>query len=190
MQERLSARVFFDCLDNPFLPDFYKEKPGAAFKTQMYFLIARFQQQLAMSPILKTDPLVVCDYLFVRDKIFAYLNLDDNEILIYDKYFEALRPLAPTPDAVVYLQAPKEVLFERLSRRNLDFEARISDAYVQELIRAYDHFFYHYKDSPVLIVNTAEIDFAEKQEDLQPLLRRITGESIRGVTYYHPIRRK
>jgi len=190
MQEKVSARVFLDFFDNPFLADFYRERPGAAFKTQLYFLITRYQQQQDIKSTLDTEPLVVSDYLFAKDKIFAYLNLDDSEILIYDRYFEALRALAAVPDLVVYLQAPKEVLFERVSRRNVDFEAKISDAYVEELIKAFDHFFYHYKDSPLLIVNTAEIDFVHNPEDLKALLRRITRGGVRGVEYYHPTRRK
>jgi len=190
MQEKLSAKVFFDRFDNPFLPDFYRDKAGAAFKTQMYFLITRFHQQKELEPALQNEPLVVCDYLFAKDKIFAYLNLDDQEILIYDKFFDTLRPLAPSPGLVVYLQAPKEVLFERVKRRNVDFEAKISDAYVEELIKAYDHYFYHYKESPLLIVNTEKIDFAHNPQDQAALLRRITGDTIRGIQYYHPTRRK
>lgn len=190
MQEKVSATVYIDGSDNPFLADFYGDQPGAAFKSQLYFLISRFQQQRLLQRALETESLVVSDYLFAKDKIFAYLNLDDHEILIYDKYFEALQPWTPDPDLVVYLQAPKEVLFERVRRRNLAYEAKIADAYIEELIKAYDHFFYHYKDSPLLIVNTAEIDFVHNPEDLKALLRRITGDTIRGIEYYHPVRRK
>ncbi len=190
MRDRVAARTWFDEFENPFLADFYQDRPGAAFKAQLYFLITRFGQQKELAAALPKEPLAVTDYLFAKDKIFAYLNLDDQEILIYDKYFEALRPLTPSPDLVVYLQAPKEVLFERLRRRNVPFEAGISEAYVEELIAAYDHFFYHYKDSPLLIVNTGEIDFVQNAEDLKALLRRITGETIRGIEYYHPVRRK
>lgn len=190
MRDRVSATTWFDEFENPFLADFYQDQPGAAFKTQLYFLITRFGQQKALAAALRKEPLVVTDYLFAKDKIFAYLNLDDQEILIYDKYFETLRPLTPNPDLVVYLQAPKEILFERLRRRNVPFEARISEAYLEELIEAYDHFFYHYKDSPLLIVDTSEIDFVQNADDLKALLRRITGEGIRGIEYYHPVRRK
>jgi deoxyguanosine kinase len=190
LQEKASVPVYLDVSDNPFLADFYRDAPGAAFKAQMFFLASRFRQQREIQERLSGEPALVSDYLFARDKIFAYLNLDDQEITIYDKFFEALLALVPNPDLVVYLQAPKEVLFERVRRRSLEFEARISDAYVDELIKAYDHFFYHYKDSPLLIVNTAEIDFVHNPDDLRALLRRITGESIRGIEYYHPVRRK
>jgi deoxyadenosine/deoxycytidine kinase len=128
--------------------------------------------------------------MFAKDKIYAYLNLDDNEIVIYDKYFAALSQYVPAPDLVVYLKAPSAVLLDRVRRRNVDFEAKISEAYVDELIKAYDHFFYHYKDTPLLIVDTAEIDFVEDPDELRALMQRIAGGTMRGVQYYHPTRRK
>jgi len=189
-QEKLSAHTVMDVFDNPFLSDFYRERPQGAFRTQLYFLIARFQQQMALGETAGDASLIVCDYLFAKDKIYAYLNLDDQEILIYDKYFESLKPLVPNPDLVVYLKAPKQVLHDRVRRRNVDFEAEIADDYLEELIKAFDHFFYHYQDSPLLIVNTAEIDFVQNSDDLQALLRRITANKVKGVQYYHPIRKK
>ncbi len=190
LQERLEVEVVLDVGDNPFLAEFYRERPAAAFKTQMYFLASRFQQQTEMVPSTRSKPILVSDYLFARDKIFAYLNLDDQEILIYDRFFAALSKYVPTPDLVVYLKAPLEVLLERLKKRSIDYEAEISDSYVKELIKAYDHFFYHYTESPLLIVNTAEIDFVENEDDLRALIQRIAGGKVRGVQYYHPIRRK
>jgi deoxyadenosine/deoxycytidine kinase len=188
-KELQGAETVFDLFDNPFLDDFYKDRPSAAFRTQMYFLISRFEQQIQLtSP--PAGGLRVCDYLFAKDKIFAYLNLDDSEILIYDRYFAALSRQVPTPDLVVYLQAPREVLVERVGRRNAAFESHISDAYIDELIKAYDHFFYHYDEAPLLIVNTAEIDFVENQADLGALLQRIRTGSFRGVEYYHPVRKR
>lgn len=189
-QDKLAVRTCLDDFDNPFLADFYQDQPNAAFRTQMYFLITRYQQQQELRVSLGEKSLVVCDYIFAKDKIYAYLNLDDQEIQIYDKYFEALSPLVPTPDLVVYLQAPKEVLRDRVRRRNVDFESKIADDYLEALIKAFDHFFYHYKDSPLLIVNTAEIDFVQNSEDLRALMQRITGKVIQGVQYYHPIRKK
>jgi deoxyguanosine kinase len=190
LQQKMGAQILLDDSDNPFLGDFYRDRPSAAFKTQMYFLISRFHQQIALEETRGNNPLLVCDYLFARDKIFAYLNLDDQEIIIYDKYFAALSRYVPAPDSVVYLKAPTEVLLERVRRRNIGFEAKIAETYVDELIKAYDHFFYHYKDTPLLIVDTSEIDFVENKEDLQALLQRIAGGRWHGVEYYHPIRRK
>jgi deoxyguanosine kinase len=190
LQDTMGAQAVFDTNDNPFLDDFYKDRPSAAFRTQMYFLISRFEQQIALPASPNAGAPLVCDYLFAKDKIFAYLNLDDQEILIYDKYFAALSPRVPKPDLAVYLNAPKEVLIERVRRRNVDYESKIAEAYVEELIKAYDHFFYHYQDTPLLIVDTSEIDFVENPHELRALMRRITGGTIRGIQYYHPVRKK
>jgi deoxyguanosine kinase len=184
------AQVILDEFDNPFLEDFYRDRPNAAFRTQMYFLISRFTQQNELIPSLAAKPFLVCDYLFARDKIFAYLSLDDHEILIYDKYFAALSRDLPKPDLVVYLKAPKPVLLDRVRRRNIGFEAKISEQYLDSLIEAYDHFFYHYKEAPLLIVDTSEIDFVENEEDLKALQRRITEGGVRGIQYYHPVRKR
>ncbi len=189
-QQKMGARIVLDDFDNPFLADFYKELPNAAFRAQMYYLAARFQQQLELEAAREGTPLLVCDYLFAKDKIFAYLNLDDQEILIYDKLFASLCRYVPTPDLVVYLKAPIEVLQERVRRRDISFEAKIAESYIDELSKAYDHFFYHYNDTPLLIVDTAEIDFVENADDLRALLAKIAGGGTRGVQYYHPIRRK
>jgi deoxyadenosine/deoxycytidine kinase len=189
-KQLLAAQAVLDIPDNPFLADFYRDRPNAAFRTQMYFLISRFHQQLALEGTIRTTSLLVCDYLFARDKIFAYLNLDDQEILIYDKYFASLSPYVPVPNLVVYLKAPRDVLIERVRRRKVDFEAKISEQYLESLVEAYDHFFYHYKDTPLLIVDTAEIDFVENPGDLKALLQRISGGNIRGIQYYHPVKSK
>ncbi len=187
-KQLLAAQIVLDVPDNPFLSDFYSDRPNAAFRTQMYFLISRFHQQLSLEGTIRTTPLLVCDYLFARDKIFAYLNLDDQEILIYDKYFASLSPYVPVPDLVVYLKAPREVLLERVRRRKADYEAKISAQYLDNLVEAYDHFFYHYKDTPLLMVDTSEIDFVENPDDLKALLHRISADNNRGVEYYHPVR--
>ncbi len=190
LEERLGAATVLDVFENPFLGEFYRDRPHAAFRTQMYFLISRFAQQVGIAEARTEASRLVCDYLFAKDKIYAYLNLDDQELLIYDKYFESLSRLVAQPDLVVYLQAPREVLLDRVRRRNVQFEAKISEGYVDELIKAYDHFFYHYHESPLLIVNTAEIDFVQNPEDLKGLVERIGAGKIRGVQYYHPTRRR
>jgi deoxyguanosine kinase len=184
------TEVLLDEFDNPFLEDFYRDRPNAAFRTQMYFMISRYVQQTEAVPPLRSRPLLVCDYLFARDKIFAYLSLDDQEILIYDRYFAAMSKKVPIPDLVVYLKAPKPILMDRVRRRNVGFEAKISEQYLDSLIEAYDHFFYHYKEAPLLIVDTSEIDFVENAEDLKVLQRRITEGGIRGIQYYHPVRKR
>lgn len=189
-QRDMGAQILLDEFENPFLADFYRDRPSAAFKAQMFFLATRFQQQMDLRKSSGDSALLVCDYLFARDKIFAYLNLDDQEIVAYDRLFAALSPLVPAPELVVYLNAPGEVLLERVRRRNVEFEANISEEYVDELIRAYDHFFFHYTETPLLIVNTAEIDFVQNADDLRALQQRIATGSARGIEYYHPVRKR
>ena len=125
------------------------------------------------------------DYIFEKDKLFANLNLSDDELGIYDRYYKLLRAELPTPDLVIYLQAPVDVLRKRLRRKNVPNERAISDEYMEEVVKAYEHFFFHYSASDLLVVNTAEIDFVEHSEDLQLLLRRVS-EPIKGTQYFLP----
>ncbi len=189
LQAKMGAQVALDVSDNPFLADFYRDRPNSAFRTQMYFLVSRFQRLTGLNE-LPSGGMSVCDFLFAKDKIYAYLNLDDQEIDIYDRFFAALSRYVPAPELVVYLKAPGAVLLERVRRRNVDFEANITEAYIDDLIKAYDHFFYHYDDTPLLIVDAAEIDFVEDPEELRALMQRIAAGATRGVHYYHPTRRK
>ena len=128
----------------------------------------------------------VADYIFEKDKLFACLNLGDAELEVYNRYYELFRQNVPTPDLVIYLQATPEVLKKRLKKKNAPGEKAISDDYLEEVIKAYEHFFFHYTSSDLLIVNTSEIDFVERSEDLQALLRRVS-EPIRGTQYFLPL---
>jgi deoxyguanosine kinase len=126
------------------------------------------------------------DYIFEKDKLFANLNLSDAELNVYDRYYKLLRAELPTPDLVIYLQAPIDVLRKRLRRKNAANERQISDEYMEEVVKAYEHFFFHYSASDLLVVNTADIDFVEHSEDLQVLLRRVS-EPIKGTQYFLPL---
>ena len=184
LADRLHARRVFDPEDNPFLADFYREKPGAAFRAQFYFLIERHRrlmeaQQNDASP-------VVSDFLFEKDKIFAYINLDNEELKLYERYFEVFAQGPKPPDLVIYLQATPEVLRERIARKKSPAEAQISRDYLEEVVRAYDHFFFRYSASDLLVINTSEIDFVEKNADLQQLLRRLQ-EPVKGTQYFLPL---
>src|SRR5664280_2728508 len=128
----------------------------------------------------------VAAYIFEKDKLFACLNLGDAELDVYNRYYELFRQNVPTPDLVIYLQATPEVLKKRLKKKNAPGEKAISDDYLEEVIKAYEHFFFHYTSSDLLIVNTSEIDFVERSEDLQALLRRVS-EPIRGTQYFLPL---
>ena len=185
LAERLHARRVFDCEDNPFLADFYDEKPGAAFRAQMYFLIERHRRLAELH--LDDDPSpVVCDFLFEKDKIFAYINLDNDELKLYERYFEMLAPGLDAPDLVIYLQAKSDVLRKRVSKRADPAETQISPEYVEAVSQAYEHFFFRYSASNLLVVDTSEIDFVERNQDLQELLRRLRLP-VKGTQYFLPL---
>lgn len=184
LADRLHARRVFDPEDNPFLADFYKEKPGSAFRVQFYFLIER-HRRLTDAQKGEAAPLV-SDFLFEKDKIFAYINLDNEELKLYDRYFEMFAAALKPPDLVIYLQATPEVLRERIAKKKSPAEKQISRAYLEEVVRAYEHFFFRYSSSDLLVINTSEIDFVERNADLQQLLRRLQ-EPVTGTQYFLPL---
>ncbi len=186
LAERLEARKILESVENPFLHDFYQDRPGVAFQCQLFFLLNRFrrQQELAQGNLFRQA--VVCDHMFAKDKIFAYLNLNDSELMLYEKLYGLLEEQVPHPDLVIYLQARDEVLMERIRKRERDYEKEISDAYVSELNRAYNYFFFHYNRTPLLVIDTSDIDFVKSQEDLEEILRQIRSMQ-RGVQYYIPL---
>ena len=183
--DRLHARRVFDSEDNPFLADFYKEKPGSAFRAQMYFLIERHRRMSEAQQSGAVMPLV-SDFLFEKDKIFAYINLDNEELKLYERYFEMLAAGLKPPDLVIYLQATPEVLRERIAKKQSPAEKQISRAYLEEVVRAYEHFFFRYSASDLLVINTSEIDFVGRNADLQQLLRRLQ-EPVKGTQYFLPL---
>jgi deoxyadenosine/deoxycytidine kinase len=185
LADRMHARRIFDCEDNPFLASFYKEQRGSAFSAQMYFLWER-QRRLREAAIGDTPGAVVADFLFEKDKVFAYLNLDNEELKLYERYYESFVKELPKPDLVVYLQATPEVLRGRIAKKGAHSESKISPEYLAEVVRAYEHFFFHYTASDLLVVNTSEIDFVERNADLQQLLKRI-HEPVKGTQYFLPL---
>ena len=186
LAEQLHGQLVREPEENPFLSAFYDGEPGAAFQAQFAFLISRFEQLRPLAAARNAQKIVVTDYIFEKDKLFANLNLTDDELAIYDRYYKYLRAELPTPDLVIYLQAPLDVLRKRLRRKNAAHERAISDEYMEEVVKAYEHFFFHYSASDLLVVNTAEIDFVERSEDLQLLLRRVS-EPIKGTQYFLPL---
>jgi deoxyguanosine kinase len=185
LADRLHARRVTDCEDNPFLGDFYREEPGSAFRTQLYFLIER-AQRLREALNAESPGSLVADFLFEKDKIFANLSLDNEELKLYERYFQHFAPEFLPPDLVIYLQATPEVLRERIAKKAAPGESRISSEYIEEVARAYEHFFFRYSASDLLVVNTSEIDFVHRNEDLQQLLRRL-DEPVKGTQYYLPL---
>ena len=182
--DQLQAQRLAEPEHNPFLSAFYDGEGGTAFPVQFSFLIERFEQLRTIDR--NSQKTVVADYIFEKDKIFAYLNLNDQELEIYNRYYNFFRGQLPTPDLVIYLQASPEVLKRRLRKKNAPAEHSISDDYIEQVVKAYEHFFFHYTSSDLLVVNTNDLDFVERHQDLQELLRRLT-EPIKGTQYFLPL---
>ncbi len=179
------ASVALESDNNPFLGDYYLGKPGAAFQAQMFFLLSRYRQLNELSQRDLFRQVVVCDYILSKDKIFAYLNLEDTELVLYEKIFQVLAGEVPSPELVIYLQAPAEVLVKRLKARARRSEAGPDEAYLRELVKAYDFFFFHYSATPLLVVNVADRNFYDTQTELDDLLHEI--DSLQGGTrFYRP----
>jgi deoxyguanosine kinase len=185
LAEQMHARRIFDCEDNPFLAEFYDEKSGAAFRAQMYFLYDRHRRLIEARPEDGRGP-VVSDFLFEKDKIFAYINLDNEELKLYERFFDMLAPSVPAPDLVIYLQAKPDVLRKRISKKGDPAERQISPEYMEAVANAYEHFFFRYSASNLLVVDTSEIDFVERNQDLQELLRRLR-QPVKGTQYFLPL---
>ena len=186
LAERLSAQRVMEAEENPFLRAFYEGERGAAFQAQFAFMVQRFERLKALDVGPRSHKAVIADFIFEKDKLFACLNLTDQELEIYNRYFNHFREQLPTPDLVIYLQASPEVLRKRLKKKNAPGEKAINDEYLEEVVKAYEHFFFHYTSSDLLIVNTSEIDFVERNEDLQELLRKVSAP-IKGTQYFLPL---
>jgi deoxyguanosine kinase len=170
---------------NPFLKDFYEDRRRWAFQTQLFFLFSRYRQQRELSQVDLFQSHVVSDYFFAKDRIFASLNLSDDELALYDRIMELLQREIPEPDAILYLQASTDVLMERIRKRDRSFERYVTTDYIEALNEAYSHFFFHYRGSPVLVVSTDEIDFLRHEAYVEDVLAELNRLSS-GVRYYRP----
>ena len=186
LARKFDAHRVLEKVDNPFLREFYEDKQGSAFQAQLFFLLSRHRQLLELSQRDLFQQITLCDYIFPKDKIFAYLNLDDSELIIYDKIYAMLESQVPKPDLVIFLQAETARLVERIKRRRRDYEAEISEAYVNEVNKAYNYFFFHYNQTPLLVIDTTSIDFVQKEAHLDELVDQIQ-KMERGVQYYRPL---
>lgn len=183
--ERINARVVLEEFsDNPFLRDFYQDKDRVAFQTQVYFLVARFKQQEELRQHDLFARSIVSDYLFAKDRIFAYLNLAEAELQLYERIYDLLRPRLVKPDLVVYLQARPDVLMKRLRKRGREMEASVEVQYLDSLQRAYNQFFFHYDESPLLIVETSDID-VRLDEDFDLLIDAMR-RATHGTNHFVP----
>jgi deoxyguanosine kinase len=185
---RLDATVVLEDTENPFLADFYADRPGAALQAQLFYLLNRHRQQMTLRQADLFNQTTISDYLFDKDKIFAYLNLDDNELFIYQRLYELLARDVSPPDLVLYLQAPTEVLLQRRRARAPDPEGAAFDpdpGYLSELNEAYHHFFFHYDATPLLVVETSQFDANASEEAVDDLVKQIRGAGA-GTRYYVP----
>jgi len=175
--------------ENPFLPHFYQDRKKYAFQTQIFFLLNRFQQQKEISQLDLFNQITFCDYLFAKDRIFASLNLDNHELALYEQIFQLLNGQIPSPDLVIFLQARPEVLLHRIKSRNVTYEKEIDLEYLKMLTEGYNYYFFHYDQTPLLVVNTSEIDFVNRREDFDQLVREIK-QMKKGTWYFIPMRSK
>jgi deoxyguanosine kinase len=184
---RLDANVVLDDGENPFLQDFYTGRAGAAFQAQLFSLLARHRQQTELRQGDLFAQTTISDYLFEKDRIYANLNLDDNELFIYQRLYDLIAADVITPDLVIYLQAPTEVLRRRLrDRARANPEAPVlDDEYVRELNEAFNHFFFHYQATPLLVIETSQFDLSWGEEALDDLVKQLRGMG-RGTRYYVP----
>ena len=186
LEERLNAKLVMEKFDeNPFLADFYLDPERYAFQTQLFFLLSRYRQQQELRQTEVFHKLVISDYMFVKDRLFASLNLDDKEMSLYDSVAKILEKNILNPDLVIYLQAETPKLMERITLRGRDFEKNMSPDYIDALNQVYNEYFFRYQESPLLIINTNDIDFVHNEEDLEEVIRYIR-QPVSGTKFFNP----
>jgi len=190
LAQEFNARCIFERPEeNPFLPHFYQDRKKYAFQTQIFFLLNRFQQQREIVQPSLFNQITLCDYFFAKDRIFASLNLDNDELALYEQIFQLLSGQIPHPDLVVFLQATPEVLLHRIKSRNIPYERDMDLEYLKGLTEAYNYYFFHYDRTPLLVVNTSEIDFVNRKDDFARLIREIK-QMKKGTWYFVPMKSK
>ena len=188
LHERLGGRLVLERFEeNVFLNRFYEDPQRYAFQTQMFFLMTRYKQLQELSQQDLFHEYVVTDYIFEKDKIFAHLNLQDDELQLYDMLVSNIEKSLPHPDLVVYLQSSPERLLQNIRSRGREFEAGITKKYIKDLNDAYNYFFFRYKGAPLLIVNATEIDFVKNEDQLNELVQQILKPDHVAVEYYQPL---
>src|SRR5436190_3438112 len=183
LAKRFRGTKILEDVDNPFLGDFYKDKRSAAFRCELFFLLSRFDQQRVIAQGDLFTQLILADYTFPKSKIFAHLTLDDSELMIYNRLYDLLHESVPRPELVIYLQANIDILLKRIKKRGRNYEKAISPQHSQELSEAYSHYFYRYDETPLLVVNTNEIDFVHTPEHFDQLVEQIRNAQ-KGTQYY------
>ena len=187
LSERLGARLILEGFgENPFLSDFYEEPERYAFQTQLFFLLQRYQQQQELRQVDMFHNLLIADYMFVKDRLFASLNLDEKEMTLYDTVANLLEKNVINPDLVIYLQADTDTLMRNIARRGRDMEKNISEEYIDALNQLYTEYFFRYQNTPLVIINTNNIDFVHNQEDLDEVINYIR-QPVTGTKFFNPV---
>ncbi len=187
LSEKLAANLVIEEFEeNPFLEKFYSDRKRFAFQTQMFFLINRYKQQQQLNQQELFSKYIVSDYIFEKDKIFAYLNLSGEELKLYENIFPLLEREIPKPDLVIFLQSSIDRLMQNIKSRGRGFEKNLTRAYLTELSEAYNNFFFKYSNTPLLIVNTSDIDFVNRSEDFDELYEQIIREDRGFIEYFNP----
>jgi len=171
------ATLLEEVEENPFLADFYRDPKHYAFSTQLFFLLSRYRQQQTIVQRDLFQNMLIADYLFAKDKIFAYLTLEARALFLYEKIIALLEKNIIKPDLVIYLKSTPERLMANIRKRGRSFEKDMSAAYIESLNRAYNHFFHHYKDSPLLTINCTELDFVSREIDFENIIKKIEDQS-------------
>ncbi|MFC1535992.1 deoxynucleoside kinase [Candidatus Neomarinimicrobiota bacterium] len=186
LAEKLSARTILEQFEeNPFLADFYDDPERFAFQTQLYFLLKRYQQQQELKQVDIFHNLIVTDYMFIKDRLFASLNLNEKELALYETVANLLERNVINPDLVIYLQADTDTLMKNIHKRKRSFEKNMSRDYIDALNQVYNEYFFRYQDTPLLIINTNNIDFVNKKKDLEEIIN-VIRKPITGTKFFNP----
>lgn len=188
LAQKLEAQLVLEEFEtNPFLGKFYDDRTRYAFQTQMFFLINRYKEQQKLNQEDLFSNFIVSDYIFEKDQIFAYLNLSDDELVLYDNLFPLLQRDLRKPDLVVFLQSSIDRIMTNIKKRSRNIEINLSRSYIKELSEAYNNFFFKYGNTPLLIVNTSDIDFVKKENDFEELYKQIFRADRGFVEYFNPV---
>jgi deoxyadenosine/deoxycytidine kinase len=185
LAQKIGGKLVLDPTENPYIKDFYNEKEGAAFLAQLVFLVNRYNQQVRLAQRDLFNDRIICDYLFEKDKIFAYQTLTDDELVVYERIYNVLSERVPRADLVVYLQISLPTLLKRISREGTSLEKNISEKYIEDMIEAFDYFFFNYQAAPLLVIKADDLDLS-REEDIMDLLEQIQLMK-KSPLYYVPM---
>jgi deoxyadenosine/deoxycytidine kinase len=185
LAKRIKGRVILDSTENPYLKDFYEEKEGAAFLGQLVFLVNRYHQQSSLMQRSLFDERIICDYIFEKDKIYAYQTLTDDELIVYEKIYSVFAERISRPDLAIYLQISMPALLKKIAKEGNDLEKNISEKYLEDILEAYDYFFFNYQATPLLVVKADNLDF-RRDEDVEDLIEKML-QMKKDTLYYVPL---